>query len=342
MRKGWFDKIATGWTPSEIKEAKDEKSEVKSESKDTDEAKDEKSDEAKSEDPKGDKPEDKPEDKKPEDKTEEPKKEDGKSDKKDEPKSEEAPQAAPQTTTTATKGYNGVGNVTGMSQTSHTVNNIKEQTVHNHYHGSFHDFVKETCDQPVKRSQLKTLDSNQLEAISNVPDLNKFNFVNEEDQVKNAYKEFAAAIIQRCPKLFNELVREHISGAIERDKDLFKFIYDANEKKHRVERRYVAKKPEYDEGPMTEERAKQFVAERRKAIAEISSEEAAAKVEEKEFIIPKWVEINLDTGSQEILSDEAAAPYEKEWARSHNTVAPTKPEGKKKATKKPKEPEGEG
>lgn len=335
-KKGFFDRMAEGWRGGEIKDLKDEKDE-KSESKDKDEKSEDQTEEVK--DGKSEeKSEDKKSEDKPEDKTEEPKKEDGKSDKKD----EQAPQAAPQTTATATKGYNGVGNVTGMSQTSHTVNNIKEQTVHNHYHGSFHDFVKETCDQPVKRSQLKTLDSNQLEAISNVPDLNKFNFVNEEDQVKNAYKEFAAAIIQRCPKLFNELVREHISGAIERDKDLFKFIYDANEKKHRVERRYVAKKPEYDEGPMTEERAKQFVAERRKAIAEISSEEAAAKVEEKEFIIPKWVEINLDTGSQEILSDEAAAPYEKEWARSHNTVAPTKPEGKKKATKKPKEPEGEG
>lgn len=336
-KKSFFDKIAEGLVlgkDDKIRELNEDPKKKDS----SEDSKDEKSEEAKSEDPKGDKPEDKPEDKKPEDKTEEPKKEDGKSDKKD----EQAPQAAPQTTATATKGYNGVGNVTGMSQTSHTVNNIKEQTVHNHYHSSFHDFVKETCDQPVKRSQLKTLDSNQLEAISNVPDLNKFNFVNEEDQVKNAYKEFAAAVIQRCPRLFNELVREHISGAIERDKDLFKFIYDANEKKHRVERRYVAKKPEYDEGPMTEERAKVFVAERRKAIAEISSEEAAAKVEEKEFIIPKWVEINLDTGSQEILSDEAAAPYEKEWARSHNTVAPTKPEGKKKATKKPKEPEGEG
>lgn len=328
-------------TNSMVKDSKDEKSEEKTKQEET---KEESKDESKDG---GTKPEEikdeKSEDSNKAESLEEPKAE--AKPEKDEPKDEKSvpeqkPEPAPAPAPAAS--YTGAGNVTGMSQTSHTVNNIKEQTVHNHYHGSFHDFVKETCDQPVKRSQLKTLDSNQLEAISNVPDLNKFNFVNEEDQVKNAYKEFAAAVIQRCPRLFNELVREHISGAIERDKDLFKFIYDANEKKHRVERRYVAKKPEYDEGPMTEERAKQFVAERRKAIAEISSEEAAAKVEEKEFIIPKWVEINLDTGSQEVLSEEAAAPYEKEWVRSHNTVAPTKPEGKKKATKKPKEPEGEG
>lgn len=338
-KKNFFDKIADGLAlgkDDKIRELNEDPKKKDSSEDSKNEKSEEETKDSKEETPK--ETEDNPESSKEEPKAEaKPEKDEPKPEKSvPEQKLEPAPAPAPAAS------YTGAGNVTGMSQTSHTVNNIKEQTVHNHYHGSFHDFVKEICDQPVKRSQLKTLDSNQLEAISNVPDLNKFNFVNEEDQVKNAYKEFAAAIIQRCPKLFNELVREHISGAIERDKDLFKFIYDTNEKKHHVERRYVAKKPEYDEGPMTEERAKQFVAERRKAIAEISSEEAAAKVEEKEFIIPKWVEINLDTGSQEILSDEAAAPYEKEWARSHNTVAPTKPEGKKKATKKPKEPEGEG
>lgn len=328
-KKNFFDKIAEGLVlgkDDKIRELNEEpKKKDSSEDSKNNEKSEEETKDSKEETPK--ETEDNPESSKEEPKAEaKPEKDEPKPEKSvPEQKPEPAPAPAPAVS------YTGAGNVTGMSQNSRTVNHY-HGTVEQKFYGSgpLGQFAKETC-KPAKRDELIVLEPEHLEVLLDVRNLNKFCLQNEESDIKDAFKVLARAVIQRCPKLFNELVRDNISNAIERDKDLFSFICSANEKKHKVEKRYVAKKSQYDEGPMTEERAKTFIEERKAELAELS-EELAATAKDEHFIQEVLVEFNLDTGEWRILSDEEAASYKK--------ITPAEP-NKKEAPARESKTEGE-